>query len=192
MPSTIQQNKTGNIEIFGTHEILVTIEDITKKEIPLSGTLMISKIPSGLYNLSAEKEGYPIEKQRVVVYADNTTIVHLDDLIQYGSLLITSEPIGVEAYLNGIRVGNTPVDARKMEVGDYFIKLQSDGYYNWEKTCTIEWNNHTEVSAKMVPKNGISLTPTPVQKTPNFTFIFTIISLVCMIFFIRRKFDHEI
>ncbi len=62
-----------------------------------------------------------------------------------GILKITSTPKKAEIWLNGIKFDSkeTPAKIEYVLPGDYEIRLQKSGYYNWQKKLTVYENGTT-------------------------------------------------
>lgn len=121
------------------------------KTLPLSGDnttpLNIKKILPGNYMLILEKEGYKkierkitvvkdIHKRKDNIYFKDKDLVEIKDAESKNSYLIPfeaemhidSNPSGADVYINGRKLpGKTPLDT-SVEVGEYTIRLVSDGF----------------------------------------------------------------
>lgn len=66
-------------------------------------------------------------------------------LFKTGSLVIESEPKGAEIYIKGeLKKDKTPIIVNYLLPGDYEVRVEKEGYYNWEKILTIKPKITTE------------------------------------------------
>ena len=54
-----------------------------------------------------------------------------------GTLLIDTVPSGCEVYVNGKKIGPTPINAT-YPVGEYFFKIAKEGYKSWYELVSVE------------------------------------------------------
>ncbi len=57
---------------------------------------------------------------------------------QTGFLYVTSEPADVEVWMDGRRVGVTPLTLKSVSVGEHLVQLRTDLWENWEQRIAIE------------------------------------------------------
>jgi len=68
-----------------------------------------------------------------------------------GTLAVYSQPRGANVFLNGRRVGKTPLLLDEMPAGSRAVRLQLDGYSAWSQGVRIVANESTTVAAKLTP-----------------------------------------
>jgi len=66
-----------------------------------------------------------------------------------GSLAIDSRPPGADVYVDGRRVGSTPLVLGTMKVGEYTIGLDLDGYKRWATTVKVTEEERSRVAASL-------------------------------------------
>lgn len=184
IPDEGKEGETGSIELTGSPGAEIFIDDKTYGIIPLTGTVNIPDIRAGLRSVKVSMDGFEAELQSVAVFINNTSSVTTDPFIMSGGIEITSIPEGAEVYLNGVRFGNTPVKANKMNIGNYSISMKMIGYYPWDKQVAINWNDNTVVEAKLI---SMKPQPTVQVETPGFTATIVVISILSGFFLIRRR-----
>lgn len=89
-------------------------------------------------------------------------------IIKTGVLSVESDPRGAIITLNGEKTNNkTPIVIKNLFPGEYNVKIEKDGYYQWEKTLTVFANQSTTTSrvglikssaATLVTENKVSNT----------------------------------
>ena len=186
IPDEGEEGETGSIELSGSPNAVVFIDDIPYGAIPPSGTLFIPDIRAGLRTVKVSMDGFDPEYQDIAVFINETSQVATGPFIMYGGIEITSIPEGAEVYLNGVRAGNTPVKKTMMDVGNYAISLKMIDYYPWEKMVSVNWNDNSVIEAKMIPMN---IPPVQKNQTPGFTFIICILSIlyICGSYTLNKK-----
>jgi len=66
-----------------------------------------------------------------------------------GSLAIDSRPAGAAVYVDGRRVGSTPLVLGTLKVGEYTIGLDLDGYKRWATTVKVSEEERSRVAASL-------------------------------------------
>jgi hypothetical protein len=59
-------------------------------------------------------------------------------LIQNGIVFVDSKPSGATIYLNDVRQGSRTDTRMVLPAGTYTVRLEADGYRNWERTINLE------------------------------------------------------
>jgi hypothetical protein len=119
-------------------EVLINNEN--KGKTPLT----LDKLPLGTYQLALSKTGF--ETQQASIEAQNPSGHQLSYTLkalkptEFGSLMISAKP-AVSVYLDGQKVGETPLFQEKVASGKHQIRLQSaDGRVNKPIEIMIEAN----------------------------------------------------
>lgn len=99
-------------------------------------------LPTGIYQVIMKRSGWPDYRRNVEVPRDRKKEV--STLFAQGSLLIESEPSGVEVYAStGTRLGTTPYRANAA-TGTHTFKLSQPGHQKESLTLTV----HADKEAK--------------------------------------------
>jgi TolB-like protein len=84
---------------------------------------------------------------------------------QFGSIEITSNPYGVEVFIDGILKGKTPILIGKLKEGSYEVVVKAKGYKEWKKSISVKEDQTTKIFANL---EKISLpTKKPKVKPPR-------------------------
>ena len=125
--------------------------------------LTILNLSAGNYTLNLTKSGYNDYAATVAVVAEQTTNVNVslvalpqpnETVITTGTLFVNSSPIDAEVYLNNVEKGNTPLTLYNLSAGNYSLKIEKDGYYDYLTGIVINANQTTSVSAMLTLKNA--------------------------------------
>ncbi|MFA7204490.1 MAG: PEGA domain-containing protein, partial [Candidatus Caldatribacteriota bacterium] len=71
--------------------------------------------------------------------------------LKNGSLSINSNPKGAAVYLDNDFKGNTPLDIKNLETGQYNLKMILAGYEDWNSTVVVLPVLTVRISADLVP-----------------------------------------
>lgn len=139
-----------------------------------------------MYQAEARHEGYSsslvsfalqVQEERVVSIPQPQPI--------YGGLVITSSPSGVTVYIDGVKMGVTPLTQNGLLVGKHEIEFRKDDWNNYKTQAVVEENKAVNVNVTLdneftatiqsVPSgaaliiNGLSrgVTPAKVKLTPG-------------------------
>lgn len=74
--------------------------------------------------------------------------------IARGSLQVVSEPAGAPVYLDGRRVGETPLSVADLEAGSYEVALRLDGYVPHRETVEVRPEHAAVVRATLAAPTG--------------------------------------
>lgn len=66
-----------------------------------------------------------------------------------GSLVIRSQPRGASVFINGRRVGTTPLVLRNQPVGSRAVRVGLNGYQNWTSAVRIVANQQTVLTVTL-------------------------------------------
>ncbi len=94
-----------------------------------------------------------------------------------GTLVVRSTPDGANVYLDGTRLGVTPLTLSTVTPGTHRILLTHSGYTDYEETVQVSIGAESEVAAEM----------TTVQASPGFEGIFALISVGAILILWRSR-----
>lgn len=111
-------------------------------------------LPVGTQTVVVRKDGFrSIEKQIVVSEKDTASLeVQLEPI--FGRLRVSSDPAGADIYLNGKKIGQTPLQESKFPVGQHELRIQKGNLYA-VKRLTVEENKETTTHANLQASLGI-------------------------------------
>jgi hypothetical protein len=67
----------------------------------------------------------------------------------FGTLVIESEPIGANAFVNQQSVGVTPVSLKDLRAGSYVVRVEYGGYERWSTAVTVSAIREARVTARL-------------------------------------------
>ncbi len=119
----------------------VLVDDIEVGKTPLE----LTDLAPGRHELEVRLSGYQ-------TYYGNFTIT-----ARYSSLLVTSDPVGADIYLNGVFKGKTTENGLtipRLTFGQYSVSARLPGYREASKTVNLQNPATLEISFKLEPASG--------------------------------------
>lgn len=100
----------------------------------------VEGLEPGSYEVVLKRERYKRSIQNIMVKGDPEEhfSITMDPLL--GFLSIESKPVGAEVYLDGEKVGVTPLLNRSLQVGEHSYELRLENYYPISSSFTAEDN----------------------------------------------------
>jgi CubicO group peptidase (beta-lactamase class C family)/TolB-like protein len=74
--------------------------------------------------------------------------------IDYGIVMVRSEPTGAIAYLDGVELGPTPAQNTKVGVGKHLIRVEKPLYHPYVEEITITSDGIEQIQANLKPRFG--------------------------------------
>ena len=109
---------------------------------------------------------------RITPQSAGQTITLNNPLPIYGSLIVDGSPADVAVYVDGKKVGTSPLFVSELLVGSHTVRLEKDGYDQQEKTVQIAENQESMLDFTLAKETPKAL-PQPVpdaSSTGNQTF----------------------
>lgn len=75
-----------------------------------------------------------------------------------GFLTVTSNPDNADIFIDGMKIGETPLTSYKISEGKHKLELVKNGYINTKKTIKVEENQTTNVDITLVKKQAVNAT----------------------------------
>ncbi|RKX83034.1 MAG: hypothetical protein DRP58_09450, partial [Spirochaetes bacterium] len=111
-------------------------------------------LDEGSYAVEIRMEDYTDISKTTSVKAGKTTEVAEELVLIPGSLVINSDPIGSTVLLAGEKVGITPLEISKIEVGYYELTISKDNYEDQIISTVIIPNEIATVNPKLIQLTG--------------------------------------
>ena len=119
--------------------------------------LALSEIPYGSYTLRVSRPGYVSQVHELSISAGQPVGAVSVGLMPAapsparaaGSVFVESRPPAAQVFLDGERVGRTPVLVSDVVAGLHEIRIQRDGYRVWSTTTRVGASERTRVRASL-------------------------------------------
>ena len=150
---TVEVVSGKTTKIQGKLGRVVSIDSVpTDTDVYLNGAyigktpLATDRIPQRRYNIRLSKEGYVDEILKV-----NLEATKVNEPMKFtatlspktGSIITLSEPKRASVFLDGRRLGNTPLTLYGISIGSHKLKLTKGKYDDWEGHINIEYHKIT-------------------------------------------------
>ena len=114
--------------------------------------LTVESIEAGQHSIIMSYTGYERLTKAIMITAEDTTTVSELLIKRTGHLQIVSYPVGADVYINDEFKGQTPLTLEYMNIGDYFLKIDYEGYEENVSKVTVEWNKTTPINRPLTAK----------------------------------------
>ena len=141
----ITKNETLNLDkklisVAGTVKIITTEGATIKIDNKFAGISSIEEqLLPAMYFIVIEKAGYFPIKKMITLHKGKTTTLDLPLRKKEGILILTTKPSGANVYVDGDKIGKTPMSKKIIE-GKRRIKIEKEGYETIFKNYDIEYN----------------------------------------------------
>ncbi|GEM_PF-304187 len=102
--------------------------------------LLVKKMAIGVFNFRVQKDGFEalvIESFEVLPRTENSFEAKLKAMLV--GITVNAIPSGAEVYIDGEKIGVTPLDAENLELKDsYVIDIKADGYRTRRRTVNVQ------------------------------------------------------
>lgn len=117
------------------------------------------RLVEGTHILEARKISHRTTAVKLdVIVGKNESVVINNPIPIYGALDIQSEPDEAEVYLDGVKIGETPLKKNDVLVGNRTIRFEKKGCATLTKSYKVEENNILSVYEKLDSGKIISIT----------------------------------
>jgi hypothetical protein len=112
-----------------------------------------SNVPTGYHTVEVSMAGYYPYSTSVSVSAGGTSSVSasLSPQQTSGSLRISSNPSGAEAFVDDIYRGYTPLSVGALSTGQHSVRLRLSGYQTYSTNVNIQSGRESVISATLSP-----------------------------------------
>ena len=108
-------------------------------------------IPEGIHEVAVRKAGYAERAYAISIKYGELKVLNVTLSPEIGKLTVKSNPSGAEVYVDGKKVGTTPLENYTVTAGTHEITLIKDGYQNFTKTVTVKPGEKASITAALTP-----------------------------------------
>ncbi|WP_297489633.1 PEGA domain-containing protein [Thermococcus sp.] len=108
-------------------------------------------IPEGIHEVAIRKAGYAERAYAISIKYGELKVLNVTLSPEMGKLTVKSNPSGAEVYVDGKKVGTTPLENYTVTAGTHEITLIKDGYQNFTKTVTVNPGEEASITAVLTP-----------------------------------------
>jgi len=128
----------------------VFIDDEQKGITPVA----LVDLPKGNRRVTLKKEGFDPWQGTVEIIPLKNVHISADLITIYGSLDISSDPSEALIFIDGKKVGKTPLLLEKIQKGKHKININKSGLGEWEQEILVETSKVAKVNAMFASKFG--------------------------------------
>ena len=108
------------------------------------------KLASGTYLLEAKKESHRSTSKSVEITPRGSQNIKLTTPTPiYGEVNLTSTPAMAEVYIDGVKMGETPLYLPHVLIGKHSVTVKHEGFSNYEGTLEIKEGQSVSISAEL-------------------------------------------
>jgi hypothetical protein len=158
--------QTGSINVNSNPAGASAILDNGYDQLTTPGTF--NAVSTGWHNVQVSKSGYQLYSTSIEVKPGQTSNVYatLVQNKQYGSISVTSVPVGASLYVDTIYEGLTNQIVGNLAVGSHTVSLKKSGYKDFSQTATVYNAQTTSLSATLSPISSPTTGDLDVSSTP--------------------------
>jgi hypothetical protein len=158
--------QTGNIYVNSNPSGASAILDNGYDQLNTPGTF--NGVTTGWHNVQVSKSGYQLYSTSIEVKPGQTSNVYatLVQNTQYGSISVTSLPVGASLYVDTIYQGLTNQIVGSLAVGSHSVTVKKSGYKDFTQTATVYNAQTTSVSITLSPISSPTTGDLDVSSTP--------------------------
>ncbi|NQU05599.1 MAG: PEGA domain-containing protein [Calditrichaeota bacterium] len=149
--------------------------DIRIETVPLGASVVFNNIalpdktpvtienqPAGRQPVKLKLEGYTAIDTVLVVEKDKTVTHKIHMQKEYAGLKVTSDPSGATVFLDGDRLGMTPLEKNDLTPGEGMLTVEKDGYVTNSQIVRLKVGDNPPVNVYLAIQTGsISITTIP-------------------------------
>jgi len=158
--------QTGNIYVNSNPSGASAILDNGYDQVTTPGTF--NAVSTGWHNVQVSKSGYQLYSTSIEVKPGATSNVYasLVPYSQYGSISVSSTPVGASLYMDTIYQGLTNQIVGSLAVGSHTVTLKKSGYKDFSQVVIVNNAQTTSVSIALTPLASPSTGDLDVSSTP--------------------------
>lgn len=108
-------------------------------------------------NLNDYDLGQSLEKGRTYVMQLETTSSDMVNSVNYGSVAISSTPNKADIFIDGLKVGTTPLFISQLMVGEHNYRISYSGFQDYVGKISIPDGESVQLSATLIPATDSGL-----------------------------------
>lgn len=161
---TVRDNNVGDIDIpmkatFAEIKITTDSEsDIYVDDTKRGTGTWTGRLGEGEHIVEARKASHRNSMKRIeVVAGKNENIVVANPTPIYGALNLNTTPDEAIVYLDGVKIGETPMIKNNVLIGEHSLKFEKTGCAPLTKTVNVVENQMLNIDEKLVTGRAISI-----------------------------------
>ncbi|MCF7810567.1 PEGA domain-containing protein [bacterium] len=130
--------------------------------VPGSTPLTLTDQPTGTHFIRIEKDGYVSLEETVTIEKDKTVTKTFSLQKEYAGLKVTSDPPGAVVFLDGDRLGTTPLELNDLTPGEGMLTVSNNGFEPNTQLIRLTSDKIQSISVFLIKQTGsIEVTTAP-------------------------------
>ena len=152
--------RSANIRMETETGILLVITDPPNCDIAVKGVslgaspLLVTTLESGTHRLTITSPGYQTKEIDVSLEGRTPLKQEVALLSDSGTVILSSDPAGAEALVNGIPRGHTPCRIDRIPGGIVTLTIQADGFISHTREISLAAGEVQSVDVQLKPQPG--------------------------------------
>ncbi|HLL23563.1 MAG TPA: PEGA domain-containing protein, partial [Kofleriaceae bacterium] len=149
-------------KLFGTVKFLTEPADaeirLVTQNLQHAGSPWATQLPPGVHQIQIQREGYKSWLTSLELSANETQTLRVvlepmssTKAVTEATLVLTSTPLGLEVYLDGRLLGQTPIKAQ-IKPGPHHVTMLQNGAEVWRQDLQAKAGTNYEFSPSMEPE----------------------------------------
>jgi len=151
IPETTRYNLTINSTPRGAR---VYVDGIFKGTAPIS-----IHVTPGYHSIRLDLEGYMDYQDSIRVTGDTNLNISLQ--IGEGALVVFSEPLSADVYVDDKYYGRTPITIQRIPAGRRIVTVRLQGYADWSDEVIIEPGEISQINVKLKLAGTLQVSSSP-------------------------------
>lgn len=121
-------------------------------------------LDTGNYSVQVSSYGYHDKQQNFIISSAENKVIELYPDMIYGSVKVTSTPLGADIYIDGNHKGTTPMIITNLTPGNHKLELRKNSFVNINKIIDIIGDQTISSDAVFTTQKSIQTLREHVQK----------------------------
>jgi len=145
----------------------IVVDTIPGMDVRVDGQLIATspdtiRLEAGEHTIELVDDQFESRQQIRVDATSDAQFVYRPRLFRHsGTLVVTTDPSGVDVLVNGRAVGTSPYVASGIYSGEYRLSLESPEYFARDRTVAVLRNETTDVQIDLVPAEQVFFADRP-------------------------------
>ncbi len=112
------------------------------------------KLSIGQHSLKITKQGYQDYTTTIILNPGDSKTLNIELTPIFGYLTINSNPSGATVFIDGTKIGKTPIEKHKILTGTHRVLVKMNGYHEESFNVLIQSNKELSFNVELIPLPG--------------------------------------
>ncbi len=119
------------------------------------------RLMPGHYTIEARKQYHRTDKKQVHVIAGEDQQIGLAPLPITGVMKVSSQPFDADVFLDGVKLGKSPLTARDVLIGPYRLEIRKEGYASFYGDIEIKEGESLSIDERLAEGQEVTIASNP-------------------------------